>query len=663
MRGKLERAEREWLHTNGAGSYAMSTVALMHTRRHHGLLVAALDPPVGRHVILSHAECELEVGNRTYRLAAHRFPNIAPMPGYRLLERFSQDPLPRWTYRIGKARLERTLCLARGSNALVLGFTYTGSKPAKLTVRPLMPLRPMSGLTHEHGGMLQRVSLKHQEVELQPVASVPPIAFRHSGLFIGSPEWWRRFEYSDDLDHNAQEDLWTPGVFEIWLEPRKTAYVVVAMEQAPDAAPEDIVAATREHLLSLDPGEDRPSSVRRLFLAADQFCVDACARPAIITGYPWFGAWVRDTCMALPGLLLTRGRVDSFKTVLRTLLESMRDGLLPRRLGEQLPELEQPRDSYAPPQSVVPKGFGRREFSFADATLWLFQATRALLAWTGHEDEFVREELFPALRESFEAIRRGRKRYGIWLCDDGLVANGADESELSRIDTQVGHATFTQQHPVAVELQPLWTRGCELVADLADTYGETRLAAHARAACERARASFRARFWNEKARYPYASISEEVGGEADDSIRPHAIIALSLDRELFETWQATAIVERVRRELLTPRGIRSLTPKSPDYLGHFHGTTDERERAFYSGAAWIYLLGFYARAALQLAPEDFEVQTHLRELVESALEGSPVLGQVSQLGDGDEPFRPAGAPAQAVSVATLLWILAAELGL
>ncbi|MGC4068069.1 MAG: glycogen debranching enzyme N-terminal domain-containing protein [Polyangiaceae bacterium] len=194
--GELDATE--WLHTNGAGAYAMSTVPMMHTRRYHGVLVAPLVPPLGRFVMLSHAELTLHANGRQYRLSTHQFPGLAPTPGYRLLRRFAMDPIPHWTYRIGDTEFERDLSLARGRNICIMRFTWHGEEPATLYVRPLMPLRSIHDLMHEHGAMVQRVALRQREVEIKPNVDLPALCFRHSGVFVGSPDWWRRFEYLEE---------------------------------------------------------------------------------------------------------------------------------------------------------------------------------------------------------------------------------------------------------------------------------------------------------------------------------------------------------------------------------------------------------------------------------------------------------------------------------
>jgi len=292
----LKRARREWLHTNGAGAYAGSTVAGMHTRRYHGLLVAALDPPRGRHVVLSHVDASVTVTSErppglaasrarrsdgapgssrtTWELAKHQFPGLDPEGTPFYLERFDQDPLPRWTYRVAGGELTVTLALVRGENAVVLRYAFhgpghDGAAPAvTLALRPLLALRNFHHLCREHGGMTQSVELRpgsspshvSGEMRVQPLRGLPRVCFRYEGTFVGSPDWWRRFEYLAERDRGLdyQEDLWTPGLFEIPLDgaPR---YLVAAVDTLPAGDPAALLEATREALLAQDPGAGRAS--------------------------------------------------------------------------------------------------------------------------------------------------------------------------------------------------------------------------------------------------------------------------------------------------------------------------------------------------------------------------------------------------------------------
>jgi len=644
----LQPAEQEWLHTNGAGAYAMSTIAMMHTRRHHGAFVAALAPPLGRHVIVSHAETNITVDDdrRVYRLATHQFPNVAPTPGYRLLQSFAQDPLPRWTFRLGAHTLERTLCLARGKNAMIIGYTWRGKVPARVSMRPLMPLRPVDRLMVEHGAMNQVVMLRGGSVEVQPITELPPVAFRHDGVFMGSPDWWRRFEYLEDrgLGTGFQEDMWTPGVFELQLEPNRTAYLVAAVGAIPKASPADLQAEAREALLREDPGPSRPTSVRYLFVAAEQFCADAVEEPVILAGYPWHAVYSRDLVLSVVGIHLVRGRLDLARRALTTVLAQLRAGLLPETL-------------------LVP---GRKRAKpVPDATLLLFEVARELRRSLPARDPLLKDQLYPALVRAFLRVRSRRKRF-VWLSAEVLVANGAPSVGLTWMDAHIGPEPVTPRRGVAVELQALWSKGAETLAGLAREYGHDKLAALAEASMRRARAAFRARFWCHETDYPYDVVSEArdtAEAWADASIRPNALIALAIDPELFDAWQARAILDRVRSELVTPRGLRSLSPHDAHYIGNFSGSSEERELAYHQGSTWAYLLGFYVRASLRFAPDDRELPGELRALVEGALESNSLIGQVSQLADGDFPYKPRGCPAQAASVAEVLRSLVLDLRL
>jgi predicted glycogen debranching enzyme len=648
VNGTLERAEAEWLHTNGAGAYSMSTIALMHTRRHHGVLVAALPPPLGRHVIVSHADSTLTVENerRSYRLATHQFPNVAPTPGYRNLLSFAQDPIPRWVFRTGSGTLERTLCLVRGENAVIMGYTWSGAGAARVSLRPLMPLRPVDALMHEHGGMEQLVSLRPGAVELRPLERLPAIYFAHEGVFMGGPDWWRRFEYLSERGEHAdfKEDMWTPGVFELSLEPGRTTYLVTSVGKLLTRPPSELVMEACEAISREALGAGRPPAVRLLSVAAEQYCLDAAKPPMIIAGYPWHAPFTRDFLLALPGLTLARGRLDLAVRALPTLLAAQRGGFLPEFLADP----SQPRPKPLP-----------------DATLWLFEVARLVLPELGSEHTPLRRQLYVALVRSFARLRSSLRRWG-WLSSDGLLVNGADNVALTWMDAHIGGTPVTPRRGIAIEQQALFTQATGTLAMLADEAGNHQLAAACREAGVRARAAFRARFWCHDTDFPYDCVSESRDAQdawVDASIRPNALIALAVDPSLFEDWQARAIVARVKSELLTLRGIRSLSPLDARYVSQFAGTAEEKEMAYHQGTAWTHLLGFYVRAAIRLSPSDEELRAELRQVIEGALDGTVILGQIAQLADGDPPYRARGCPAQASSVAELLRALVVDLGI
>ncbi len=644
--GELAPGEREWLHTNGAGAYAMSTVPLMHMRRHHGAFVAMLEPPLGRHVIVSHGETTVHVEDdrRTYRLSTHQFPNVAPTLGYRLLEYFAMDPIPRWTYRLGAHTLERTLCLARGRNESVWSYTWYGRTPAKISIRPLMPLRPIDSLMNEHGGMMQVVTLRPGAVELKPVPALPSVHFTHEGMFMGSPDWWRRFEYLEDRADGLafQEDMWTPGVFELVLEPGKTCHVAVSVGSPLQGRPAEIVEEAVEFLRARDLGPKRSNAVRVLAVAAEQFCLDAVSPPSVAAGYPSHQLFVRDWLIALPGLFFAREQYDRAEKLLAELLRHQRGGLLP---------------------AVVPSPGAQRARSLPDATLWLFETARLFLARLGPRHPFMVDRVFPALARAFLRFTGPRQKL-VWQSADGLLVTQEPGVALTWMDAQVDGKPVTARSGIAIEHQALFARGAELLTTLANFYGYDALAARAGEAANRVRAVFRSRFWCVDTDYPYDCVSEardRADAWADQSVRPNALIALAIDPALFDDWQAEAILSRVRSELLTTQGVRSLSPQDRLYMGHFGGNVAEREFAYHQGTAWTHLLGYYVRAAHHLWGDEPQGSDELVRLLEQVIDSAPLFGQLAQLSDGDAPFRRRACPAQATAVAEILRALV-ELG-
>lgn len=644
--GDLERAEAEWLSTNNIGAYAMSTVALMHTRRQHGILVSHLAEDFRRHVVLSHLEMSLEVAGRTHRLSTHQFPNMAPTLGYRSLESFAIDPLPRWVYRLPTGTFERTLCLVPDRQAVVIALTWSGKESARLSLRPLMPMRPAHELSAEHGGMLQKVTLRAGEVEVQPVAHLPPVLFRHSGVFMGSPDWWRKFEYLDDRGRFAdfQEDMWSPGVFEIKMVPRVTSYLLVSVGTPPEASPDEIVMDAAQRKLRADPafeggeawvqGTSEVAYARSLSIAAESFVFGDGT--AIIAGYPWLDVWSRDTLLSIPGIFLARRQEQRAISSIRHLLRNMIEGFLVSRTTVQLTELR----------------------PCLESSLWLFLVGDRVARASKDEVDFG-EELYTGLKAIFLRIIRSDGTIA-WLSQDGLLVNGA-AFPLTWMDAELAGVAATPRRGLAVELQALWVAASAVMARLAEERGDLALADEARAIAIQTTRAFMSRFWCYETNHPFDCLSEQRGSAdawADPSIRPNALIALAVAPELFDAGQTREIVARVEELLLTDYGVRTLEPNHPAYTGRAGETFEERQGCSHQGPAWTHLLLFYVRAKLAVDPESRE---QLTARILRAARSSRALSYNGQSVDGDPPHRSLGIPAYAMSTAMLLEALVFDL--
>jgi len=650
--GDLARARREWLHTNGAGAYASSTLAGMNARRYHGLLVAALDAPHGRHVFLSHVDATVTIpregsgspSRQRWDLAKHQFPNVDLTTGPFYLQRFDQDPLPRWTYAVPAGELEITLALVRGENAAVLRYRFRGKRPVLLTLRPLLAARGFDRLQRENGGMRQQIELRPGEMRVQPRKDLPRLCFRYEGTFVGSPDWWRRFEYLEDhargLDY--EEDLWTPGVFEIALG-EAPSYLVAGVDKLPVGDPEALFAAAEAAILAEDPGPPVPLLQRRLMIAAEVFRADLARRPGIIAGYPELDVRGRDALIALPGLYLVPKKTEAAIRVLREIMEHMTSGLVPSRIP----------DADGPPELLA-----------ADTSLWLFEAARHMADALGDGHPFVTDELLLALRDAFEAVLEGT-HHGIHLTQDGLFAVGVGatpDAAPTWMDARRDGRAVTPRLGCPIELSALWARGCDTLARLARAAGDSVLAERAVRERDRTRAAFRRRFWCAATGFPYDVVSELEAGDGafcDAAIRPNAVIALAVDPECFTDEQGASLLDRAQ-SLVTRAGLRALAKEDPRYAGRASGTAAARESAAHQGTVYPWLLGFFVRAVRHRADGEHLVPL-LQRLVASTAVNELAVGQVPQLADGDAPHAPTGCVAHAAGVAELLRALCWDL--
>ncbi|HRI68184.1 MAG TPA: amylo-alpha-1,6-glucosidase [Polyangium sp.] len=635
---------REWVVGNGTGAYASSTIACLHTRRYHGLLVAALDPPRSRHVTLSHVDVTVTVPAKPgtprsiWDLAKHQFPNIDPDRGSFHLQRFDQDPLPRWTYAVAGGELEVLLALVPGENAVVLRYSFRGPQPVVCTLRPLLAMRHINEVMREHGAAEQRVELRAGEMRVRPMRALPRLCFKFEGTFVGSPDWWRRFEFFEERARGMEfhEDLWTPGVFEIRPDPSGVPnYLVVGVDKAPEGNPEALVAAAIKAVLDADPGPEHSALERRLSLSTRLFRADLLEKPAVVPAFPWIDTWGREAIMALPGLYFALGHVDQAMNVVRTMIASMQDGLLPTRM---------------PDQGAVFDTAG------ADTTLWLFELARQFADHLGETHPFVQGELFPVLVNVFELILRGAP-HDIHITPDGLLAAGRPGDSLTWMDARSHNKVVTSRAGCPVELTALWAAACRTLARIADAQDLAPLAGRADKACARARNAFHARFWCENTAYPYDVISESTSGESvfrDATIRPNAVLALAIDPLCFSPERARLTLERARKELVTAGGLRTLAPHEPGYVGHCEGSVDERYASHHQGSVFPWLIGPYARAARAVLPPNDPLVTELPTLIASAADRELAVGHIPQVAHGNDPQKLSGCVAHALGVAELL---------
>ncbi len=625
---------REWLETNGLGGYASSTIIGLSTRRYHGLLVAATKPPVGRMVLLSKLEETLVVDGRRIDLSSNRYPGVIHPQGYMYLKQFRKDPFPVFVYDVDGLELEKSVFMVHGENTTVIQYQFHGTSPGSCTLelRALIAFRDYHSTTHENGALNPNLQISPGCVTCAPYQGCPNLCLSHTaGDVQPSGAWYRNFQYSAEQARGLdfQEDLFNPLVLSFDLVRNGRAVVIASTEPRSADAADDLRSAElarRREVLAAAASDD--PSVQALVQADDQFIVRRGDESTVIAGYHWFSDWGRDTMIALPGLALDTGRFDVARSILLAFAASVDRGMLPNRF---------------PDAGETP------EYNTVDATLWFFEAIRALAAGAG-DFEFIRTKLFDVLTDIISRHVRGT-RYGIHMDGDGLLSAGEPGVQLTWMDAKVGDWVVTPRHGKPVEIQALWYNALLVMEDLAQRFGGD--AAHYKQLADKARKSFSEQFWNESAGCLYDVIN---GDTRDASIRPNQIFAVSLFHRMLSAEREKSIVATVERHLLTPYGLRSLAPSDPQYRGRYEGDPVSRDTAYHQGTVWPWLMGPFLTAYVEVngrSPKSrkqaLQWMEELRRYVQD--EG---LGQVPEVFDGDAPHRPGGCIAQAWSVAELL---------
>jgi predicted glycogen debranching enzyme len=624
---------REWLETNGIGGYASSTVSGMNTRRYHGLLVAATRPPVGRMVLLSKFEETVVVNGRRFELGCNRYPGVIHPRGYEYLADFRRDPLPVFTYEVEGLRLRKSLFMVHGENCTVLQYEFSGAgSGCLLELRPLIAFRDFHSTTHENGAINAALELAPGFVICCPYHGCPDLHIAHTGGEVhAAGDWYRNFEYTMEEQRGLdfREDLFNPFVLTFDLERDSRPTIIASTEPshtAQDAALlRDAEIHRRRHIsTSTDP------FVHALTQAADQFLVRRGAGSTVIAGYHWFSDWGRDTMISLPGLTLTTKRFDEARGILLAFAEHVDRGMLPNRF---------------PDAGETP------EYNTVDATLWFFEAIRALGEHTDDYD-FIHARLYDTLADIVAWHERGT-RYGIQMDFDGLLMAGEPGVQLTWMDAKVGDWVVTPRHGKPVEIQALWYNALRTIEDLASRFGRAADAKRYAAMAAQAHINFGKAFWNESA----GCLCDVVNGDARDaSIRPNQLFAVSLHHSLLDTEQAAGVVSTVERHLLTPYGLRTLAPSDPQYRGRYEGDQWHRDAAYHQGTVWPWLMGPFVTAYRRVhgnSPESRDQATRWLADLRRHLEADG-LGQLPEVFDGDPPHRARGCIAQAWSVAELL---------
>jgi predicted glycogen debranching enzyme len=660
---------REWLVTNGLGGFASGTVAGVPTRRYHGLLISALRTPLGRTVMFNHLTewLRLPTGERQQIGGQERVGGQLEWPGAKHLREFRlEDGMPVWRYELEDAVLEKRILLVHGQNTVHVTYRLVeGVGPLRLKLRPALQFRPLEEPVHDSATTdPYTVTSIEDRLEVSTGQTYPPLRLKIYGeraTFALDGGRLQNVYYRSEARRGYAHtgEMWSPGYFSVDVTKETTATLVGSTdswEQISALTPEYARAAEherRERLLTAAAPSAREGVAAELVLAADQFVItpsgrqDDAARAqaageevrSVIAGYHWFTDWGRDTMISLEGLTCTTGRHREAGWILRTFGQYIRDGLIP---------------------NMFPDGASEGLYHTADATLWFFHALDRYLQAT--DDRVTLEDLLPKMHDIVRRHLEGT-RFNIHVDPrDGLLVQGAEDYQLTWMDAKCDGWVVTPRRGKAVEINALWYNALRLLEGWTRDAGDSARAEELKAHADLCRRSFNERFWYEEGGHLFDVIeSEEMGGGDDAACRPNQLLAISLEHAVLERARWESVLSVAREKLLTPVGLRSLSPDHPDFKPTYHGDLKTRDAAYHQGTVWAWLIGPFIDAWLRVYPED---RARARKLLEGFVPhlNEACVGSISEVFDAVEPYVARGCIAQAWSVAEVLrcWVLTSE---
>lgn len=621
--------KRELIRSNRAGGYAAKTIIGCNTRKYHGLLVVP-QPGIDEdnHVLLANLDETVIQHNASFNLGIHKFPGGVYRPGgHKYIREYVLDPNPASIYRVGGVVLKREIIFSSQDDRLLIKYTLEDAhSPTTLRLTPFLAFRSVHSLTRAN---------VDADTKFKPVKNgikmrlYPGYSYLHMQLskkphYTHVPDWYYNVEYQEEQvrGYDYQEDLFVPGFFEIAI---KKGESVVFSAGAKEIDPASIKRAFTNVVKSRIP---RNNFKNCLLNAAEQFIIKKDKKTGIVAGFPWFGSWGRDTFIALPGLTLVTGQAKLAKSILDTMVSQMKGPLFPNVIAGE--------DS---------------TYNSVDAPLWFFWALQQYEKIEGNKAQ-IWKDYGRKLKLILNSYKDGTD-FHIHAREDGLLYAGVPGSALTWMDAVVNGKPITPRIGLAVEVNALWYNAIMYAVDLADRSGDKKFVKTWRAFAEKLKDSFVETFWNEADGYLSDLVDE---GRKDRSVRPNMLMAVSLPHSMLDESKQMRVMEIIRKELLTKKGLRTLSPKNPDYKGVYHGDQKTRDEAYHQGTVFPWLLGQYVEAYLRIYGAS-GLET-VRKIYEGFEEDMHVhgIGTISEVYDGDPPHTPGGAISQAWSVAELLRI-------
>lgn len=626
MTNLQESLRREFLRTNRSGAYSSSTLVDCNTRKYHGLLVVPV-PELDdeNHVLLSSLDCTVIQHGAEFNLGLHKYQgnNFSPN-GHKYIREYDATEVPTTTYRVGGVVLKKEIVFQHYEDRILIRYTLVDAHSATtLRFRPFLAFRSVRQFTHENSTASREYSPVDNGIKTCMYAGYPDLymQFSKKNEFIFMPDWYRGIEYPKEQERGyaSNEDLYVPGYFEM---PIKKGESIIFAASTSQIKPSTLKKLFDEEVADRVP---RDNFYHCLVTAAHQFHRKEKNHDRyLLAGYPWFKCRARDTFIALPGLTLAIGEIDYFEKVMKTSERALREFMAGKPASGKIYEIEQP-----------------------DVPLWAVWAMQQYAKEVGRDKCF---EMYGKLLQDIIKFILDGKHPNLRLDDNGLLYSNGRDKAVTWMNSTANGKPVVPRSGYIVEFNALWYNALKFCASMAAEKGDVKGAENVEAIAAKVKDSFVDTFLNE-----YGYLLDYVDGNMMDwSVRPNMIFAVAFDYSPLNQQQMKSVVDICTRELLTPKGLRSLSPKSGGYNPIYVGPQTQRDYAYHQGTAWPWLGGFYMEACLKLYKRS-RLSFIERQLVgyEDEMDYH-AIGTISELFDGNPPFHGRGAMSFAMNVAEIL---------
>lgn len=616
---------KELIRTNRAGSFASTTIINCNTRKYHGLLICPIRKYNDEnHVLLSTLDETIIQHEAEFHLGIHKYPIEYSPKGHKYIRDYEAEPIPALTYRVGGVVLKKEMLLVEKEERILIKYTLLDAhSPTKLRLQPFLAFRNIHTLTKANMDANTKFQKVSNGIKIKMYEGFPSLYMQTSkkAEYVHVPDWYYNIEYplEQERGYEYSEDLFVPGFFELTIKKDDPIIFSAGLKEV------TTTSLKKQFLSEVNKRTPRNSFLNCLENSADQFITHKNGKTKIIAGFPWFGHWARDTIISLPGLAIARNQPDLFTKVIDTMLSEVKKCFFQSEGNITNPG----RDS-------------------ADAPLWFFWAFQKYLEYDPEYD--VWGKYGKKLKEILTCYKRGTD-FKIKMHDNYLIWAGYENKALTWMDAYVEGKPVTPRIGFTVELNALWYNAVCFALELAESANDKEFLNEWKELPELIKESFTNTFWDKTKSY----LADYVNyNEKNWQVRPNMLFAVSLPHSPLSNDIKKAVLDIVQKELLTKRGLRTLSPKDPEYQGLYEGNENQRSLAYHQGSVRAWLFGAYAEAYLKLYKQSGV--SHIKQLFEGFEDciRDYGIGSIAEVYSGNPPHTPGGSTSFALSVSELL---------